>query len=285
MQRGMKRSLILFLIIIVISYTLSFAGCGEEPPPAASEIKEKTLAALPGLKTYQINTDMNIEMSGTVKGEESGLSIEIMSKGTVDLEKRKIMMSIDSDVAEYPEQIIPPEQSVRLYYIDNVMYIRAEAIFGDADWRKTSPDDILWEEINHIQFQTDLLKASTVEYMGTEDYNGEECYVLRLSPDIKENWELLARHALMSGQFGVFMPFDKVESLPWTYSLKLWIARNTSFITGMEAAINVEIPRGNDVIPDEEGTVSLTMNSLTFDHNKTVNIELSPEAEAAILES
>jgi hypothetical protein len=53
----------------------------------------------------------------------------------------------------------------------------------------------------------------------------------------------------------------------------------------MEATINVEIPRGNDVLPDEEGTVSLTMNSLTFNHNKTVNIELSPEAEAAILES
>ena len=70
-KKMFKKVLAIFLALAML---LSFAACGDGAGggaglPSAEEIIERAVGALDGIKTYQFDMDMNMDMAGEVEGE------------------------------------------------------------------------------------------------------------------------------------------------------------------------------------------------------------------------
>ncbi len=135
-----------------------------------------------------------------------------------------------------------------------------------------------WEESQQMgwgESQIELLEAAQVEVISSERVDGIDCYVLEVTPDLEQLWQL-SNH----------LHFDEVPDVTEEYlqeifrsfSVKQWVAKDTYFLMKAEIDIAEEFP------PDEAGpsTVDIAMVLLCYNYNQPVTIELPPEAEEAI---
>ena len=67
-------------------------------------------------------------------------------------------------------------------------------------------------------------------------------------------------------------------------SVTYYIAKDTHFLVSSSIDMYLELTPEDLGFPEEEGlmTMDITMDSLAFDYNQPVSIELPPEAEEAI---
>ena len=95
------------------------------------------------------------------------------------------------------------------------------------------------------------------------------------------------QHSIMGGEMPMpDFPVDMLEEMVDTLSVKYWIAKDTYYPTKAEVIINIEITPEDVGVTDEEGSITMNigMNSLMYDYNESVSIELPTEAEDAIEE-
>ncbi len=133
--------------------------------------------------------------------------------------------------------------------------------------------------ISGLENYKELLETAQVKVIGSEKVKGVDCYVLQLTPDMVQLWQIVMRPAGV-GVGRILPPVTEFRS----FSVKQWIAKDTYFLMRVEIDMAVESTPELMGYPGEEGEMSIdiTFSFLAYNYNQPVSIVLPPEAEEAI---
>jgi len=264
-------------VSLALVMVLSLAACAKEP--SAQEIVDGVIESLDDIRTYQFDMDMTMDVAGEAEGEVFEGTMVIDSSGASDFENRQMRMDVTINVAVPGEDEI--EMAMEMYLIGDMMYMMMEIPEMGPMWIKSEMPEGYWEEMSQVEPQIELLEAAQVEVIGSERVGGIDCYVLEVTPDLEQLWQIVMQQAEMAGG----MPDVAEEFLQEifrSFSVKQWVAKDTYFMTKAEMDMAVELTSEAMGFP-EEGilTMDIAMVLLAYDYNQPVSIELPPEAEEA----
>ena len=254
------------LAIIVIGIVV-IAGIGymmyssSSDEVTAEEIRDKSVEAMVKVDTYAF--DMNVGM--LMKMNESGfmginnMEMEIDGKSKVDTKNKKMYMEMDIDM-------MGMSMGTEIYFIEDMQYMQ---FFGM--WMKNETTDDIWDKQNYANQQADLMKSAKVELLDSEEVDGVDCYVLKVTPDVEKMFEMASQVGGTST-----MPDDMLENISDTIKsmeLKQWIAKDSYLITKTVMGMQTE----------SEGTsMDMNMTMKMYDYNKPMDIVLPEEAKDAM---
>ena len=274
-------------ISLVLVMALSLAACAKEAEeeaelPTAQEIVDGVVESLDDVGTHQFDMYMSIDATGEVEGEAVEATIEIdVSGALVDLENREMKADMTMNVAVPGEPEIDME--MEMYLIGDMMYMLVEIPGTPPTWVKSEMPEGYWEQQSQTESQIELLEAAQVEVIGSEKVKGVDCYVLQLTPDLEQLWQLAMQQAELAGEMPDVAE-EFIEEMFRSFSVKQWIAKDTYFLTKGEIDMAVELTPEAMGYPEEEGviTMDIAVSFLAYDYNQPVSIELPEEAEEAI---
>jgi len=176
-----------------------------------------------------------------------------------------------------------------MYNVDGMMFVMPQAPGDEPRWATQELSADIWEAMTGISSLTkykELLKTAQVDVIGSEKVKGADCYVLQLTPDIGQLYQIIMDPAGGGGTGGILssVPEEFLQEIIRSFSVKQWIASDTYFLMKVEIDIAMEsTPELMDYLGVEgEMTIDLTMSLLAYNYNQPVSIELPPEAEEAI---
>jgi len=276
-----KKILTMSLALVMV---LSFTACAEQTEeevelPSAQEIVDGVIESFDNIRTYQFDMDMTMDMAGEAEGEALEQTVTIDNSGTLDLENVQMRADLTMNVVAPEEDEI--EMGVEMYIIDGMMYAMPE-----ATWMKEEVPAEAWENlkgISGLETYKELLETAQVKVIGSEKVKGVDCYVLQLTPDMVQLWQIAMGQGGVGGG-GILPTEELLEEVFRSFSVKQWIAKDTYFLMKAEIDMAMETtPELMDYLGEEgEMTIDLTMSLLAYNYNQPVSIELPPEAEEAI---
>jgi hypothetical protein len=163
-----------------------------------------------------------------------------------------------------------------MFAFDNISYIKL-VFMGSDNWTKTALPMDFWFTQENEQFIDNLLQSTEAESLSDEKVDGVNCYVLKLNPDYAALQEMLEQ------QVGEGEEAPDIASLISNLSIKVWVSKDTSYVTKIEVVLAANIPA--EVLGGTAGgegmTVNLTVTMEMTDVNEPVSIELPAEAQNA----
>jgi len=275
-----KRILTMSLVVVMI---LSLVACVEEEEELASaqEIIDGVIESLDDIRTCQFDIDMTLDMAGEAEGEPFDGTMVTDSSGALDLENRQMRMDMTMSLAMVGEDEM--EMGTEMYLIGDMVYMLMKIPEMEPMWMKSEVPEGYWEEMNQVESQVELLEVAQVEVIGSETVGGIDCYVLQLTPDLEQLWQIIAQQAQVTGEASALTE-ESLQEMFQSFSVKQWIAKGTYFLTKAEIDIAMEFTPEDMGFPEEEGvmTMDITMSFLGYDYNQPVSIVLPPEAEEAV---
>ncbi|MEA3487985.1 MAG: DUF6612 family protein [Euryarchaeota archaeon] len=270
------------IAIAAIVVVVMLAGCVEENQANKAELAQKILASEDNIDTYKY--DMTMTQDTLLKNEtgETTFAQENTGKATIDFTSKKMKMEMTTSL-ESQDNAGMGERTMEVYLIDKILYMKMDMGIPQlpAQWTKREmPGEYVefWKSQNQLNQQMELLNISEVEVLKEETMNSEDCYVLKVTPDMEKYGEL---SGLMQGlQQGV-----DIGQLIKEMSVKYWIAKDTKFPVKAETVMEMEISSNDLKSAGEKEDFTMTSNLRTtidfYDYNKPVTIELPEEAENA----
>jgi hypothetical protein len=280
--KGKGRS---FLLILVLLAVLALVGCGSpETKVSADKVVQDALAAQAGSSSYR----MVITLDASAQGTMSGSALDATLIGTVDClfdqANKKMKGLAEADIKVTGEQPMDFQAGAQVYVVDNYTYMQATVMGMSQEWTKQALPADFWQSLASDNFQTALLTSVEAEYLKEEKVGGVTCYVLDLTPDVSQLQAMLQgmleEESLTPGE-DVQLP--NLESFVTNLSFKVWIAKDTSYVTKIEIVLSVHITPealGEEANGDVfDITLNMTMEASNF--NQSVSIELPDEAKNA----
>jgi len=275
-----KRILTVSLVVVMI---LSLVACvkEEEELASAQEIIDGVIESLDDIRTCQFDIDMTLDMAGEAEGEAFEGTMVTDSSGALDLENRQMRMDMTMSLAMIGEDEM--EMGTEMYLIGDMVYMLMEIPEMEPMWMKSEVPEGYWEEMNQVESQIELLEVAQVEIIGSETVGGIDCYVLQLTPDLEQLWQIVAQQAQVTGEAAALTE-ESLQEMFQSFSVKQWIAKDTYFLAKAEIGVAMELTPEEMGYPEEEGvmTMDITMSFLGYDYNQPVSIVLPPEAEEAV---
>jgi hypothetical protein len=129
----------------------------------------------------------------------------------------------------------------------------------------------------------DLLRAADIEVLNEERRENIHCYVIKITPDLAELFQLMISQ--MQGSLGEMSSseFGQISKMFDDYSVKMWIEKDTYHVLFADVTMKIEATPEMIGEYDEEGLLSIiaTMSMKAYDYNEPVEIVLPAEAEEA----
>ena len=270
-------------ISLVFIIALSVSACQGEKLPSAQEITNGIIEALNNTETYKLDMDMDIEMTVEAEGETIEMTMGAASSGAIDMEngEMKMDMVIDMVVPDEGEM----EMEMVMYVIDDMMYAGMDMplLTEGPMWVKSEIPEGILEQMNQVESQIELLEYAQVEVIGSEKVKGIDCYVIEVTPDMDQLWELAMQQSDVAGGTLPDIADEAIRNMFDGYSVKFYVAKDTYFLMRSAIDMTIELTPDDLGFPGEEGsmTMNITMDLLAYDYNLPVSIELPPEAEDA----
>ena len=274
MLKGKRRSFVLILMLLAI---VALVGCGtSETKVDADEVVQDALAAQANVDSSHVEIDIAATAEGTLDGDALDASLNATLTADIDWANKKMQADLGMN-ANYNGLAFPI--SMDMYAVDNCSYMQLMFGLMADNWTKSEFPTEFWSGQDGEQtFDIDsILQSTEAESLPDQKVTGVNCYVLQLKPDIAAIQQMLSDQA--ASEEG--MP--DIESLISNLSIKVWVAKDTSYVTKIEVELDANIP--SEVLGGAAGgeglTVNLTVTMEMTDVNEAVSIELPAEAEDA----
>ena len=266
-------------ISLALAMVLSVVACAQLPP--AQEIVDGVIESWADVKTYQFDMDMTMDVAAEAEGETFEMTMVTDSSGALDLENRRMMMDMTMSMAMPGLEM---EMGMEMYLIGDMMYMFMESPWVEPMWTKLEMPEGTWEEWSQTEAQVGLLEVAQVEVIGSERVRGIDCYVLEVTPDMEQLWQMVMQQAELTGEEMPDVAEEFIQEIFRSFSVKQWVAKDTYFLTKAEIDMAVELTPEAMGFPEEEGimTMDIAISLLAYDYNQPVSIELPPEAEEAM---
>ncbi len=222
-----------------------------------------------------------MDIAGEAEGEAVEMTMVMDGSGTLDLDNKQMRMDMTMSMA-MPG--IEMEMGMEMYVIGDMMYMLGEIPGMEPTWTKSEMPEEYWEEMSQVEPQIELLEVAQVEVIGSERVGGIDCYVLEVTPDLEQLWQLFMQQVEMAGGEAPAFTEELLEEMFRNFSVKQWVAKDTYFLTKAEIDMAMELTPEAMGFPEEEGviTMDIAMNLLAYNYNQPVSIVLPPEAEEAV---
>lgn len=280
--KGKGRSIVLMLVLLAV---LALVGCGSsETKVSADKVVQDALAAQAKASSYQMLVTLDASAQGTMSGSAMNATLSGNIDCLFDQANKKMKAQAEADISVTGEQPMAFTAEAEVYVVDNYTYMQASVMGMQQEWTKQALPADFWQALASDNFQTALLTSVEAQYLKEEKVGGVNCYVLDLTPDISQLQQMLQQMA--SGGASTQEADSEIpnlESFVKSMSFKVWIAKDTSFLTQVKIALNLSItPEALGEPANGENltvTLNLTMNASNFD--KSVSIQLPDEAKNA----
>lgn len=282
MLKGKGRS---FLLVLVLLAVLALVGCGSsETKVSADEVVQDALAAQAGSSSYR----MVVKLDASAQGTMSGSALNATLSGTVDClfdqANKKMKGQAEADINVTGEQPMAFKAGAEVYVVDNYTYMQATVMGMSQEWTKQALPADFWQSLASDNFQMALLTSVEAEYLKEEKVGGVTCYVLDLTPDVSQLQQML-QQMLSDGSSnqGTDSEIPNLESFVKSMSFKVWIAKDTSFLTQTKIELTLSItPEAlGQPANGESLTIALDLTINASDFNQSVSIQLPDEAKNA----
>jgi len=275
--KGKGRS---FVIVLVLLAVLALVGCGSPETKAdADQVVQDALAAQAGVDSSTTEVTIDVTADGMVNGMDIDVNLNGSVTGTMDWVNKKMKGHMGMNVELTSPMTFQTQVTGDMYAFDNVSYIQLTMMGSTDNWTKASLPMDFWfsQDQDSQQFIDSILQSTEAESLPDQKVNGVSCYVLQLKPDIAAIQEML------TDQAGIDEEIPDIDSLVESLSIKVWVAKDTSYVTKIEIELSASVP--SEVMggaAGEEGLdISLTVTMQMTDVNEAVSIELPADAEDA----
>jgi predicted component of type VI protein secretion system len=266
-----------FVLILVLLAVLALVGCGSsETKVNADEVVQDALAAQANVDSSNVKIDIVATAEGTLNGEPLDAGLDAALTADIDWANKKMKADLGMN-ADYNGVSFPI--SMKMYAVDNCSYTQMTFGMMADNWTKSEfPMDFWLSQDGDQTVDVDsILQCTEAESLPSQKVGGINCYVLQLKPDIAALQEMLSEETASVEE----MP--DLDSLISDLSIKVWVAKDTSYVTKIEIVLSAHLtgeamgdPESSDVLD-----ISLTITMEMTDVNEPVSIELPDEAKNA----
>jgi hypothetical protein len=276
----MKKILLLVLAVVALSGCIS----GPEEKLNETEIKHLMVDSAQNLETYrfQLENKQNVELvnlSDTNKTKPTIVSITSSGHGAVNLTGRALMVTTTTTAT--PEGENSSTTETESYFINDTMYIKL-----DGNWTMLSlpATEDIWNKQNMVKHQAELLNASKLSLLGSEKLDGEDCYKIKVVPDMYTFAQVLSEQmgSAMPVAFMNMSQLFRESEISWTS----WVTKEGHILKKTETEVKLTITPEIMGMPVEaignfEMRMDMRATVLFQDFNKEIKIELPEEAKKA----
>ena len=266
-----------FVLVIVLLAMLALVGCSSsETKVEADQVVQDALAAQANVDTSTMEITIEATADGMVNGMDIDVTLDGSVTGALDWANKKMQGHVGMNVGLISPMTFNTQVTGDMYAFDNVSYIKV-IFMGSDNWTKTALPIDFWYTQENEQFIESILQAADAESQPDQKVGGVNCYVLKLNPDYAALQTMLEQQA----DTGEEVP--DIASLISNLSIKVWVAKDTSYLTKIEVVLDADIP--SEVLGGAAGgeglTVHLSVTMEMTDANEPVTIELPAEAQDA----
>jgi hypothetical protein len=264
-----------FLLILVLLAVLALVGCGSpETKVSADKVVQDALAAQAGVTASHVEITVAATAQGTMNGSSLDAALDATVNGDIDWANKKMKANIDANV-DYNGLKIPV--SAEMYVVDNYTYTKINMVMMTDNWSKSVLPVDFWQTLDNTQFINGILQSTEVEQLKEEKVGSVNCYVLQLTPDIAAIQQMLSQQSSEQDQL------PNIDDLISDLSFKVWVAKDTSFVTKIEIAFSAQItPEALGETANGEGlNITLSISMQVTEFNESVSIALPAEAQNA----
>ncbi|MFC1957711.1 hypothetical protein ACFLX0_02730 [Chloroflexota bacterium] len=276
----MKRIAFLGVVILVLMTSL-LVGC------AAKELTEEDIEKLVNnvlvtnaeVETvkFDINTTTKMEVIGGPQPD--GATMVGEGTGAIDSANREMQMIMDMDI-DLPGKI-KQSQPMEAYLVDGWMHIKVSVEEKGAQWVKMQLPDEMWDSQSQINQQIELLKtAKEVNFLGSEDVSGTDCYVVEIVPSAEALNKMMSQIQMPEIE-GADLSQVSFADMIKDMSFKQWVAQDGYLIMKSEAHTVMEIsPENIGASVEEFQKITSNQSSIMvfYGYNEPVSIDLPAEA-------
>ena len=141
--------------------------------------------------------------------------------------------------------------------------------------------DKMWDSQSQIGLQIDFLRtAEEINFLGSEEANGTDCYVVEIIPSTEPLHKMLSQIQMPSIEDADFSQFNFADMII-EMSFKQWVSKDDYLIMKSETHVVMEISPedvGTSVEEFQKITADQSAVMVFYDYNESVSIELPAEA-------
>ena len=276
----MKRIALLGVLILALIASI-LVGCADKEltQEDIEQLVNDVLVANAEVETvkFDMNTTTKMEMIGGP--EPDGATMVGEGTGAIDSTHREmqIIMDMDIDVPGKEKQSMPMES----YLVDGWMHIKVSVEEQGAQWMNMQFPDEMWDSQSAIGQQIEFLEtAEEVNFLGSEDVNGTDCYVVEVLPSPEALNKMLSQIQMPDIEGADLSQLSFADMIK-EMSFKQWIAEDGYLIMKSETHVLMEISPedvGASVEEFQKITADQSAVMVFYDHNEPVSINLPAEA-------
>ncbi|MBI4303037.1 MAG: hypothetical protein HY665_01670 [Chloroflexi bacterium] len=274
----MTRRMLLLASMVVLVLGVSL-GCKKQL--TAYEIGSNAVAANAKLEAYKSDVDLTMVMAKTSGPQPHRVNIIGEATTFVDntVKEAKVSMKVSLSA---PGGYKKEEATIEMYFAGDWLYTKRMASKTRARWIKMkSPEDTSrWQ--SQIAQQIDFLKtASDVSTLGTENVDGTDYYVLKMTPDKDTIIKMFLAQQQMSGLVDLDLTELALARMVKSFSIKEWIAKDTYLLKKSEMDMLLDargLSSENATKGSEEVTIYYNVTARFYDYNQRTPISVPKEA-------
>jgi hypothetical protein len=283
-----------FVLLLVLTFVAAFAGCGGAKTMTAEQIRDAAIKAGDNMKTVRMDADTQGNGTLDMRIEGTDYHITFLSIGNttsendIAHEKMHTLSQTRSKFKSQPElqglgnESPITDTTVESYLIDNVMYTKSYTAETTTTWTKQKITAEGWDTLNQLAQQMNMLESAPVELLGSEQLDGIDCYILRVTPDMAEMYQTMMQNISGTGKW-LSKIFDFKEMIK-DASTTMLVAKDTFFVMKDEMKMTLVMNQESMHLPLGDTNLEMKMDyeivTRDYDHNKPVTI--TPPTEAPI---
>ena len=228
---------------------------------------------------FEMSILQNLRLEKTADYDDipDSMTLTGEGEGMLDAVNREMQMKLSTNVEMAGEAV--ESMLLETYVVDGYMYSMFPNQEGDIEWVKmTAPTD-MWDKQNQLAQQAEMLEtADSIEYLGEENVDGVDCYVVEINPSEEAINKLLSQIDMPVSANQLNVNFSNIfEDLV----IKQWVAKDSKLFikTEEKAAIELE-PKDIGMSGNEFQKMMIDVDIVMkfYDYNKPLSVELPAEA-------
>jgi hypothetical protein len=232
--------------------------------------------------TFDLSMEAAIEVEG---GEDVSVALVGTGTGVTDSVNRQMHMVMNMTVSTPEQDTI--DMPVEYFLVDGWMYMKVSVPGQEEQWLKMEMPDDMWEKQNQAQQQIEMLQtAEEVNFLGIEEVDGVECYVVEIIPDLAALQQMISQVQGQMSQFGdIDLSAMDLGRMLKQVSVTQYVAMDSYLFMRTDQHMVMEITPEAMGLPDDEFdriTEDITTVLLFSDYNEPVTIQMPQGALAAV---
>jgi len=282
----------IFVLIVALALVSTLAGCNGAKEMTAEQIRDAVVKAQENLKTVRMDADM--QGNGTIDMgiEGTDYNITFVSVGNTstenDIANEKMHMLHQTRIRyeSQPEfeglgnESPITDTTTESYLIDDVMYTKSYSAETTTTWTKQKLTEESWDTFNQMAQEMNMLGSAPVELLGSEQLDGIDCYVLRVTPEMGTMYQTIMQN--LSGVGKWISKIFNFEEMIQNASMTMLVAKDTFFVMKDEMKMTLVMNEETMHIPLGNTSIEMIMDNEIvnryYDHNEPVTITVPTEA-------